>query len=138
MSDISHTIKQIRPSLRDVAPQTFWFSIGFGIFNTVLGIALYKATILYTLKLVGVIPIKAWALIFLVHGLAMLGSLVVNNWKMTRILHAVGVFLKSAWWLELLAATITSRSIFLLYIWSLLLFLQIIVWIYFTPRVDRV
>lgn len=138
MSNINQTIKEIRPSLRDVAPQTFWFTIGFGAFNTIIGIALYNVTILYSLKLVGVIPVKAWALIFLLHGLAMLGSLIFNNWKFTRLLHAVGVFIKSAWWLELLAVTITGRSAFLLYIWSLLLFLQIIVWIYFTPRVSRV
>jgi len=138
MSDITQTIKQIRPSLRDVAPHTFYFSIGFGIFNTLIGFALFNSTILYTLQLVGIIPIRMWALIFLFHGLAMLGSLVFNNWKTTRTLHAIGVFIKSAWWLELLAATITGRSAFLLYIWSLLLFLQIIVWIYFTPRVSRV
>lgn len=138
MSSINQTIKEIRPRLRDVAPQTFWFSIGFGLFNACIGFALYNISILVTLNLVGVIPLKIWGLIFIIHGLLMLGSLAINSWTFTRALHAVGVFIKTAWWLELLAVTISGRSAFLLYVWTLLLFLQIIVWIYFTPRIRRV
>ena len=138
MTDIEKTIKQIRPSLRDVAPQTFWFSIGFSLFNIIIGFALYNLSILFTLNLVGIIPLKVWGLIFLTQGLIMSYSLVVNDWKLTRIMHAGGILMKSAWWLELVAVTISGRSAFLLYIWSLLLFLQIIVWIYFTPRISNV
>jgi hypothetical protein len=137
MTNIDRTLKRIRPRLRDVAPQTFWFSIGFGVFNAVVGLALYNISILYTLRLVGVIPLKAWGFIFMLHGIFLLGSLIVNNWSFTRSLHFFGVALKSAWWLELLAVTISGRSPFLLYVWSLLLFLQIIVCIFFTPRVNR-
>lgn len=137
MSSINQTLKEIRPSLRTIAPQTFWFSIGLGIFNSVVGVSLYNLSILISLQLVGIIPIKFWALIFLVHGVAMLGSLLSNNWKITRAMHLIGIAIKSAWWLELVAATITGRSPFLLYVWSLILFLQIIIWIYFTPRVGR-
>jgi hypothetical protein len=137
MSNLDRALKQIRPRLRTIAPQTYWFSIGFGVFNTVVGLSLYNVVILVTLNLVGIIPIRAWALIFFLHGVAMLMSLALNNWKLTRALHFVGVSIMSAWWLELIAVTISGRSAFLLYVWSLLLFLQIVVCIYFTPRVSR-
>jgi|ERR1043165_317250 H+/Cl- antiporter ClcA len=137
MSDIDRMVANIRPKLRHIAPQTFWFSVGFGVFNAIIGWSLYNLTILVNLRLVGIVPIRWWAAIFFVHGLSMLVSLAINNWKMTRALHFVGVLIKSAWWLELFAATIVGRTAFLLYIWSLLLFLQIVVCIYFTPRVNR-
>lgn len=137
MSDIEQTIKSIRPRLKDVAPQTFWFSIGFAIFNLVVGIALFNTTILTSLQLVGVIPLKIWALMFMAHGVYMLIALAMNDWKITRFIHLAGLLIKSAWWMELLAATVAGRSPFLLFIWSLLLFLQAVVWIYFTPRLEH-
>lgn len=137
MSNIDRTLKHLRPSLRLMAPQTFWFSFGFGIFNVAIGIALLAVKILFTLKVVGIIPLPVWGFIFLTQGLAMLGSLMVNNWKTTRIINILGVAIKTAWWLELISITIIGRSPFLLYVWSLLLFLQVINCIYFMPRVSR-
>jgi len=137
MSNIEKTLKQLRPSLRLVAPQTFWFSVGFGIFNIVIGLSLLMFKIFVTLQVVGIIPLTVWALIFFFHGISMLSSIIVNNWKLTRALNIVGVAIKTAWWLELIGITITGRSPFILYVWSLLLFLQIINCIYFMPRVSR-
>lgn len=137
MNDINQTLKDLRPSLRKVAPQTFWFSIGFGIFNTIIGVALFNLNILVRLKVVGVVPIKLWGIVFLVHGLTMLASVLANNWRLTRSMHLVGIAIKTAWWLEMLTVFIAGSSPFLLYIWSLLLFLQVIVCIYFTPRMRR-
>lgn len=137
MSSIEQTIRLIRPGLRRVAPQTFWFSIGFGVFNVIIGLALFKAVILTTFTVVGVIPLRGWAFVFLLHGLFMLGSLVVNNWKVTRWLHYIGVGIKTAWWLELLSVTLVGRSPFLLVIWSLLIYLQLVVCVHFTPRLGR-
>lgn len=135
--NVDQTLKEIRPNLRMVAPQTFWFSVGFGLFNTVMGFALYNVNVLLKLKVVGIIPMRMWGMIFLLHGIVMLLSLVVNHWKITRSLHFIGVTIKTAWWLELLATFLSGGTPFLLYVWSLLLFLQVIVCIYFTPRLGR-
>lgn len=137
MSNIDRTLKDMRPSLRLMAPQTFWFSVGFGLFNILVGLALYNLKILVSLNLVGVIPINVWGLIFFVHGIGILASLFTNNWKLTRYLNVFGVAIKGAWWLELASTTIAGRSPFLLYVWSLLLFFQVINCIYFMPRVHR-
>lgn len=137
MSSIERTLKNIRPSLRLAAPQTYWFSIGFGLFNVFVGLALYNLKILVTLNLVGIIPINVWGLIFLFHGVSILFSLFANNWKLTRYLNILGVAIKTAWWLELASITLIGRSPFLLYVWSLLLFFQVINCIYFMPRVRR-
>lgn len=135
MTNIEKIIKDIRPSLRLVAPQTFWFSMGFGIFNIIIGSSLYSAHILTTLNVVGVIPLNMWGVIFFTQGVVMLGALLNNNWQATRYMNIVGVAIKTAWWLELLSITITGRSPFLLIIWSLLLYLQIMNFIYFFPRI---
>lgn len=138
MSDIDKTIKAIRPSLRFAAPQTYWFSICFGLFNITIGYALFVRVIAVHLILLGLIPIMAWGVVFIIHGIAMLGSLVINDWKITRNLHFIGIAIKTAWWLELVAGTAYGNSPAFLIIWSLLLALQFIVWLYFTPRMSRV
>lgn len=137
MSNIEKTLKYIRPNLKDVAPQTFWFSLGFGLFNLIIGLALINVKIFVTLEVVGIIPLSMWAVIFFVHGLGMLTYLVTNNWKTTRAMNIIGVAITTAWWLELVGVVIVGRSPFILYVWSLLLFLQVINCIYFMPRVDR-
>lgn len=137
MSNIDKTIKDIRPSLRLAAPQTYWFTVGFGVFNILLGVAVFNTVALYALDLVNVIPVKMWGVIFAIHGIAMIGSLFINEWKITKALHYAGVAIKTAWWIALLSYAVSGHSPALLFIWSLLLYMQIIVIIYFTPRFKR-
>lgn len=135
MTDIDKKLKEILPSLRKIAPQTFWFSAGFGVFNVLIGLALILSIILLQLVVISVIPLKVWGVVFLIHGILMLYSLIINNWNLTKYLNIVGIGIKTAWWLELLSITIFGRPPFLLLVWSLLLFLQFIVCVYFTPRI---
>lgn len=137
MSNIDKTIRDIRPSLRFAAPQTFWFSICFALFNIVIGYSLFAKVIAVHLILLGLIPVSVWGLVFFIHGSLMISSLIVNDWKITRGLHFFGIAIKTAWWLELLAGTIYGNSPAFLIIWTLLLALQFVVWIYFTPRMSR-
>lgn len=137
MAEIDRAIRHIRPKLRYIAPDTFWVSVIFGIFNIIVGFSLFNATILFTLKLLGIIPIKMWGVIFFLQGVIMLIALAVNNWKLIRGLHFFGIAIKTAWLLELFAVILTGRSPFILYVWSLILALQFVTWIYFTPRVER-
>ena len=102
MSDIDQVIKDIRPKLRHVAPQTYWASIGFGIFNIVIGISIMNISVLVHLSLLGFVPIQVWGLIFFIHGLGLITGIVINNYRMIRRLLAIGIILKSSWLIELL------------------------------------
>ncbi len=143
MTEIDKVIKIIRPSLRKVAPQTYWFTIGFGVFNILVGLLLISIPDLVKLELLGILTIKVWALVFILMGLATLIFLFKNNWKVSRWLTLLGVAVKAAWWLELLSVVITDQSPYMILVkslflvWSLLLYLQIFTYIYFTPRVSR-
>lgn len=137
MSSIDQTLKDIRPKLRLAAPQTFWFSVGFGVFNVLVGAALLQVKILTALNVVGVIPLQVWGFIFLLHGIGLLASVFANDWKLTWYFNVMGIAMKTAWWLELLAITLTGRSPFLLYVWSLILYFQAINVKYFAPENKR-
>lgn len=137
MSEIGRTLKEIRPSLRVAAPQTYWFTIGFGLFNILLGLAVYNTVALYSLNIVNLIPVKGWGIIFALHGASILVTLLMNDWKLTKYLHYVGVAIKTAWWMALLSYALTGHSPALLFVWSLLLYMQVIIIIYFTPRFKR-
>lgn len=134
MSNIDQILKILRPSLRIVAPHSYWFSLVFGVFNVLVGASLLNVKILVKIKFIGIVPIKVWGLIFLVHGLFMLYFLAKNNWKMVKGLNFVGIGIKTTWWLGLLTLTIKGQSPFLLYVWSSLIAFQVIIVIYFTPR----
>lgn len=138
MSDIDKTLSNIRPALRHIAPLSFWFSGGFGVFNMLVGIGLFNAQILTAFKVVGIIPLKLWGVIFMMQGLGMIYFLLTNNWKLIRLTNLIGVGVKTMWWFELISSFISGASQFpfLLIIWSLLLFLQAVLYIYFTPRVE--
>jgi hypothetical protein len=127
----------IRPRLRLIAPQTFWLSLCFSIFNMTVGYAVYNELILYKLQLLGAVPLRIWGLIFLGHGLCLLASLALNNWRVTKTLHLIGIFMKATWLFESMAAMISGQSAFPLYVWSLLTTIQIVIYVYFTPRSGR-
>ncbi len=137
MSDVDKVIKVIRPSLRKIAPQTYWFIVGFGVFNILVGFALFMLYSLVKLVLLGVLPVRVWGVIFFVMGVASLYFALVNNWKMSRGVTLAWIVINSAWWLELIAGFIINHSPFVLFIWSFLLYLQIINFRHFTPRVSR-
>lgn len=134
MSSINKALRQVRPRLRIAAPLAFWASIGFGIFNILLGLGLMKTAILKTLTLVGIVPIKAWGLLFFIHGVAMLVSVYANSWTNIRTLHALGVGIKLTWWCELVSTVIVGFPPFILLIWTLLLYLQFLFYHYLFPQ----
>lgn len=138
MTEIEKTIVNDYPKLRIIAPQSFWFSVIFGLFNVIIGLGLLTTTFLTKLIIVGIVPIRVWGAIFILHGFLMLYAVLVNGWKFSRSLHLVGVFIKSAWWLELLSESFSGVGFpFVLFIWTTLLLLQFVVYIYFYPRVNR-
>lgn len=143
MSDIDKVIKVIRPSLRVVAPLTYYFTIGFGTLNILIGLFLIFIVGGVRLELLGLISLNMWAVLFICMGMLTLYFLFINNWKVTRIFALIGVGVKAAWWLELLSVVITNNSKLiilvkaLLLLWSFLLYFQIFTYIHFSPRVPR-
>lgn len=131
MSMVERTIKAIRPKLRDVAPQSYWITVLFAAFNIIAGVLMYNGSILYTVKLITVIPIRLWAIAFLTLGLLMLYSIIRNNWKLTQTMHTAGIIVKSYWICELLGSWLLGSSPFALIVWALVLGIQVIVLKYF-------
>lgn len=132
MSNIDRTLKDIRPSIRAIAPLTYYICWGFALFNIAVSIPLYRLNEV-NFSIVGAISIKVWAVIFLLMGLVKLWSLIVNNWKLARTLLIVGVAIKSAWLMELLARTVNGKSFILVAIWALLIYLESTTYVHFIP-----
>lgn len=128
-----------RPSLRLVAPHTYYSSWTFALLN-VFGLA--PAFFLGSGKdmvLIGLIPSKLWGVIFLAIGSLMGYFLFTNNWKGIRKMLLVGLAIKAmiAWGLLfILAASILNIGI--VAIWFSLMSWQAISYIFFTPEVKNV
>lgn len=133
MTDLNKQLRDIRPPLRIAAPLTFYVTLGYAVFNIVLGSLLFKTDLSHLLTFVGLINATIWACIFLAYGLTMAAILKYNNWSVTRRFILVGITIKTMWLLELLVEALAGRGFVLVFIWSLLLYLQIISYIYFTP-----
>jgi len=125
-------IKNIKPSLRLVAPLTFYIAAGYAVFNITAGMTLFNFPATKFL-IVGAISLKIWALIFIILGCISVFELFINNWRAIRGLMLVGIFVKGAWLMELIARSINGKSFILALIWALLLYLQAATYIYFTP-----
>lgn len=134
MSDIDKPLSAIRPKMRDVIPQSYWISVLFAVFNVVVGFLIFTGHILYTVKLVTVIPIWAWGLAFLALGIYMTAALAANNWKHTQYLHMAGIIIKSYWICELIGSYVLGGSPFALVVWTLILLIQLVVFKYFDTR----
>ncbi|MFM9793289.1 hypothetical protein [Streptomyces turgidiscabies] len=136
MTAIDQTIRQMRPTLYQVSPYAFWWSLGFGILNIVVGSVMIAGVVFKTLEPVGSVPLWLWGVFFLLHGITVLVSFITKDWSLTRRMQLVGIAMKIWWWGELLAVTVDGFSPFLLIIWSFLIYLQGILWAYW-PRVSR-
>lgn len=134
MREIDRKLKELRPSLRHVAPLTFFNSVGFALFNLVTGILFFFFPVT-NFVIVGIISLKLWAILFASLGLVFLFALWSNNWQVTRRMHLLGIFVKTAWLMELVARLPTRgyAGLVLVFVWGLLIYLQFITYVYFTP-----
>ena len=133
MHGIDKALRDIRPSLRIVAPMTYYIAWGFALFNVVVSAPLYRINE-DVFGILGAISLKVWAIIFMLNGLILAYTLLVNKWKSTRGLMLVGVCINSAWLMELIARTTNGKSFILVAIWGLIVYLQAVTYLYFTPQ----
>lgn len=134
MSDVDRRIREIRPRMRTVIPQTYWVSMLFALFNIVVGALTFMGDILYTIKLITIVPIEAWGVIWFILGWWMIWALLSNNWKMTQTAHIAGMVIKSYWIAELLGSWILGGSPFVLVTWILIFCIQGVLLRYFDGR----
>lgn len=142
VSDIKKEVRAIRPSLRIVAPGTFYTTILFSVLNIGL-VATYPLTFHQIKELQTIIglPIWMWLVVFGVYGFLLAMFLLLNEWKHLKQLYGVGIVIKTAWLFQLTSIWITEHDPVILLLdilWGALTWLTISTFVYFTlPRDGR-
>lgn len=108
---------------------------GFGVFNLAIGITLFfwHPVIPFTV-ISPIIKQTVWAGIFLASGLFMFFGLLTNRLKLLRYLMIFGLFIKMAWEIGLLIRIRDGGTAFLVELWGMIAYLQLLGVIYFNPE----
>ena len=134
MQEIKQQIKELRPSLRSVAPLTWSIILGFGILNLVLGASLIYYPLGQPVAIITpVTPLAFYGWLFIVLGVLMLYHLWRNNWKWLRRLLILGVLIKSIWLFALVLRLFDGGSAIILTLWLFLTHVQAMTYIHFIP-----
>lgn len=134
MHEVKHQIKELRPSLRIVAPLTWYIILGFGILNLVLGLSLMKYSFGTPLSIVSrYTPLPLYGVFFVVLGIFMLYNLQRNNWKILRRLLLCGLLIKTIWLYALVVRSFQGGNAIVLSLWLFITYIQAIAYIYFIP-----
>lgn len=138
MNDLKQTIKDIRPSLRIVAPLTFYIILGYSLFSLILGVSYnFVQERLPEMQIVGIFNIKQWSIIFAFYSIVTLILLALNDWNNLKKWLVVGILVKGFWLFQLISVAISHSSLMLMlsvFVWTMFLYLQILTYIYFTPK----
>lgn len=133
MQEIKHQIKELRPSLRIVAPLSWYVVLGFGILNVVLGISF----MIFPVKDIAIIstytPSWAYGIIFIALGLAMFWGMIRNSWKLMRQTLAAGLLLKAIFLYALFLLLIHGGDTYVLSLWLFLTYIQAVAYVFFVP-----
>ena len=152
MNKLVHELREARPSLRMVTPQSFWFVAAMGVFNILLGLTLMfgidKSRLSASLIIVNEFTSYAfWGVLFITLGVLKLYSLYSNNWWLSRKTLIFGVSIKAMWSVALIFRIfISPGTVFITLCWLCIAALQMICYIFFMPpnvsnynqrRIDR-
>ena len=138
MNDLRQTIREIRPSLKIVAPMTFYTILSYSIVTILICVnwQLVQREV-PEMRMVGLFSIKGWAIIFVSYSVFTLIALALNEWKWLKKLLIWGILLKIFWVLQLLSVAISHASPIVLssvITWSFFAYLQFLNYNYFTPK----
>lgn len=139
MKHLAKELRHARPSLRLAAPMSFWFIGLMGVFNLLLGTFLYlvfKGGVedKYLHIVTAVIPIKVWAVAFVLLGVAKLYAIKVNSWVWARRTLLIGVGMKSGWAIALIFKTLSQPdNAFLTMLWLTVAITQFLCYVFFLP-----
>lgn len=124
-------LREARPNIVEIFPVIHYLVIGFGIFNTVLGVTM----LIWGNRDLSIItpytPSWAWAVVFLIIGIAMLTALFINSWKGVRTLLLVGILVKTIWGYALIFSPDGVSVI--VPMWLFIAYIQIMTYVLFTP-----
>lgn len=138
MNNLKQTIREIRPSLRIVAPMTYYTILSYSIATIILCVnfQLVQREV-PEMRVIGIFDIRMWAIIFASYSVFMLMFLSLNEWKMIKKLLIIGILLKVFFLLQLLSVAITNSSAIVLssmITWSFFAYMQFLNYKYFTPK----
>lgn len=139
MSNIDKELQHARPSLRSVAPLSWWVVLIMCLFNVIFGISLFfgidQSRITAPLLIVNdILPYDFWGIVFFSLGILKLYALITNNWNLARRSLFVGVSVKAAWMVALTIRTFVSPgTVFLNVVWVTVALLQMGAYIWFLP-----
>lgn len=133
-------LKNARPGLRLVSPQTYWITQVYGGFNITLGLsfllAIDQQRVTASLLIVNnIFTYKFWGIVFILLGILQIYSLFSNRWGLTRKTLLAGVAVKSAWMLALVfRAAVSPGTVLVATIWLALALIQVVTVIFFIPN----
>lgn len=125
-------VQTLKFRLRHVAPFTFYISWGFVIVNILFGIALfsYHPKVGYAI-VGGMFTFRFWACMFLVLGISGTVSLLLDHWRLTKLVLGLGLFIKALWFFALLFRTTDGGSLVTLVMWTFIAYMQLLAVIFF-------
>jgi len=138
---ITKQIKSLRPSLRKVAPLTWWICLGFSLVNMLIFLLLVTANPENAAKAqVPTAPSYAWfvgwAFWFLFLSLEMAYGLLRNNWRIIKQALVLGLMSKLIWTYSLIYMVATGYPTFsTLILWSFLAWVQAWTIVFFVPTI---
>ena len=141
MTEIERKITSVRPSLRKVAPLTFWICWGYALVNIILGAGMYFLYLknpVVPIVVANILSYQVWGVLFWTLGLITGYALITNRWHLTRSAQFVGLFLKTIWGIALIIRSFSAPTTLLITgVWIFLAYVQVMVYIYFIPEVGQ-
>lgn len=128
-----------KPAFRRVSPIVYYCSWGFAVTNI-----FFIAPSLFFggsngLALVQHIPSKVWSGVFVALGLTMAFALLSNNWRLIKYVNFTGCLIKSLFTWALIVLTVKDvGAIGITGVWTIMIYVQAVCIIFFTPEVDNV
>lgn len=133
MHEVKAKLRELRPSLREVAPTSFFICLGFAILNLVLGRSLTFQPV-GDIAIIGTYtPQWLYGLIFFLIGVVGVVALIRNNWVLIRRLQIISVLYKSIWAYALLVGLLQGGGVGIVALWLFITYVQAIVYVFFVP-----
>ena len=139
MSSIKHQLTDLRPSLRKIAPLSWWITVCYVFMNFIIGATFIAAfdqnRVVADLLIVNQFTsYRFWGIAFIALGAFQLTALYMNNWKLTKKSLLSGVLIKTTWAIALcLRALVSSGTLLIALPWITLALIQMVTVIFFLP-----
>lgn len=136
MANLEQAMRKIRPSLRIVAPLTYYICWGYALVNILIGIGLFLLQHpAAPIAVAEILSYKEWGFIFIAIGVIGLHGLLGNRWNLTRNVLLAGILVKSIWMIALIVRSIiVPETTLITAVWIFLAYVQVLTYIFFIPK----